>query len=123
MLEQYKTLGVSDAVLTFGDEMKQREGAIDPEALSRAIGVGVVEVVGGRADGVRAPRVLILTAFDLDELVHDALRAGASGFLLKDAGPAELLAGIRAVHSGEAVVAPSAEERARREYLARTPRV
>lgn len=72
-------------------------------------------------DGVEATRrivesgspvkVLVLTTFDLDEYVYAALQAGASGFLLKDAGPAELLAGIRAVHSGEAVVAPTATRR------------
>ncbi|WP_200303377.1 response regulator [Streptomyces adelaidensis] len=51
-------------------------------------------------------RVLILTTFDLDEYAYAGLRAGASGFLLKDAGPEELVAGIRAVASGDAVVAP-----------------
>ncbi|WP_335989029.1 response regulator transcription factor [Glycomyces sp. MUSA5-2] len=51
-------------------------------------------------------RVIILTTFDLDEYAHDGLRAGASGFLLKDARPDELVAGIRAVASGDAVVAP-----------------
>lgn len=58
-----------------------------------------------------APRVLVLTTFDLDEYVYAALRAGASGFLLKDAGPEELLHAIRAVHGGDAVVAPSATKR------------
>ncbi|MGI5194120.1 response regulator [Streptomyces sp. CA-288835] len=57
------------------------------------------------ASGGRS-RVLVLTTFDLDEYVHDALRAGASGFLLKDARPDELLAGIRAVAQGDAVIAP-----------------
>ncbi len=56
-------------------------------------------------------RVLILTTFDLDEYAHAALRAGASGFLLKDALPADLLSGIRAVASGDAVVAPSVTRR------------
>jgi DNA-binding NarL/FixJ family response regulator len=56
---------------------------------------------GGRS------RVLVLTTFDLDEYVYAALQAGASGFLLKDARPDELLAGIRAVASGDAVVAPA----------------
>jgi len=56
-------------------------------------------------------RVIILTTFDLDEHVYAALRAGASGFLLKDAQPAELLAAIRAVASGDAVVAPSITRR------------
>jgi DNA-binding NarL/FixJ family response regulator len=62
-------------------------------------------------DGERAPRVLVLTTFDLDEYVFAAIRAGASGFLLNDAQPEELLAAIRAVASGDAVVAPSATRR------------
>jgi len=60
---------------------------------------------GGRS------RILMLTTFDLDEYVHAALRAGASGFLLKDAYPEELLAGIRAVAAGDAVIAPSLTRR------------
>ncbi|OYN92937.1 DNA-binding response regulator [Enemella evansiae] len=56
-------------------------------------------------------RVLVLTTFDLDEYVYAALRAGASGFLLKDAGPHDLLAAIRAVHAGDAVVAPAPTRR------------
>lgn len=56
-------------------------------------------------------RVLVLTTFDADEYCYRALQAGASGFLLKDAGPAELLHAIRAVESGDAVVAPSATKR------------
>lgn len=56
-------------------------------------------------------QVIILTTFDLDEYVYAGLRAGASGFLLKDAQPAELLAAIRAVASGDAVVAPSITRR------------
>jgi DNA-binding NarL/FixJ family response regulator len=56
-------------------------------------------------------RVLILTTFDLDEYAYAGLRAGASGFLVKDAQPEELLAGIRAVSTGDAVVAPSLTRR------------
>ncbi len=56
-------------------------------------------------------RVLILTTFDLDEYAYAALRVGASGFLLKNAPPADLLSGIRAVASGDAVVAPSVTRR------------
>ncbi len=56
-------------------------------------------------------RIIILTTFDLDEHTYAALRAGASGFLLKDAPPAELLAAIRAVASGDAVLAPSVTRR------------
>jgi DNA-binding NarL/FixJ family response regulator len=58
-----------------------------------------------------APKVIVLTTFDLDEHAFAALRAGASGFLLKDARPEDLLAAIRAVLSGDAVVAPSATRR------------
>jgi DNA-binding NarL/FixJ family response regulator len=60
---------------------------------------------GGRS------RILMLTTFDLDEYVHAALRVGASGFLLKDAYPEELLAGIRAVAEGDAVIAPALTRR------------
>jgi DNA-binding NarL/FixJ family response regulator len=58
-----------------------------------------------------ASKVLILTTFDLDEYVFAGLKAGASGFLLKDAPPAELLAAIRAVAGGDAVLAPTATRR------------
>jgi DNA-binding NarL/FixJ family response regulator len=64
---------------------------------------------GGAGNGVA--RVLILTTFDLDEYAFAAIKAGASGFLLKDVPPAELLTAIRAVHSGDAVVAPSTTRR------------
>ncbi|MCV2395845.1 response regulator transcription factor [Actinotalea sp. M2MS4P-6] len=57
------------------------------------------------------PRVVVLTTFDLDEYVLSAIRAGASGFLLKDAPPEDLLAAIRTVHAGDAVIAPSATRR------------
>jgi DNA-binding NarL/FixJ family response regulator len=63
-----------------------------------------------RAAGER-PRVLMLTTFDLDEYAFAALKAGASGFLLKDVPPEDLLSAIRAVHSGDAVVAPSTTRR------------
>ncbi|MEW1640621.1 response regulator transcription factor [Streptomyces sp. NPDC091219] len=67
-------------------------------------------------------RVLILTTFDLDEYAHEALRAGASGFLLKDAHPEELLAGIRAVASGDAVIAPALTRRLLDAYARHLPR-
>src|SRR5256885_1559581 len=63
------------------------------------------------ATEARAPRVLILTTFDLDEYVYEALRAGASGFLLKDAGAAELLHAVRVVAAGEALLAPAITRR------------
>jgi DNA-binding NarL/FixJ family response regulator len=66
-----------------------------------------------------AVRVLILTTFDLDEYVYAALRAGASGFLLKDAGPEELLRAIRVVADGDALLAPSVTRRLIAELAAR----
>ncbi|WP_323096271.1 response regulator transcription factor [Intrasporangium sp. YIM S08009] len=68
-------------------------------------------VESASAAGASGPRVLVLTTFDLDEYVLAALRAGAAGFLLKDAGPAELLSAIRAVRTGDAVVAPGPTRR------------
>jgi DNA-binding NarL/FixJ family response regulator len=64
-------------------------------------------------------RVLILTTFDLDEHVYEALRAGASGFLLKDRPPEELVAAVRVVASGEALLAPSVTRRLIAEFAAR----
>lgn len=72
------------------------------------------------ASGGRS-RVLVLTTFDLDEYVHAALRAGASGFLLKDARPEELLAGIRAVAAGDAVIAPALTRRLLDEFTQHLP--
>lgn len=63
----------------------------------------------GRADG--GPRIIVLTTFDLDEYALSAIQAGASGFLLKDAPPEELLEAIRTVHRGDAVIAPSTTRR------------
>ena len=65
-------------------------------------------VADATARGSATPRVIVLTTFDLDEAATRAIRGGASGFLLKDSDPEFLLAAIRAVHSGTAVVAPSA---------------
>jgi DNA-binding NarL/FixJ family response regulator len=69
----------------------------------------------------RAPRVLILTTFDLDEYVYEALRAGASGFLLKDAGAGELLHAVRVVAAGEALLAPGITRRLIEDFARRPP--
>ncbi len=68
---------------------------------------------------LRDTRVLVLTTFDLDEYVYAALRAGASGFLLKDAGPSELLQAIRIVDAGNALLAPSITKRLIAEFASR----
>jgi DNA-binding NarL/FixJ family response regulator len=92
-------------------ELAQRLGAdvmIMDARMPRLDGVAATRQI--RAAGDR-PRVLMLTTFDLDEYAFAALKAGASGFLLKDVPPDELLFAIRAVHSGDAVVAPSTTRR------------
>ena len=68
------------------------------------------------------PRVLILTTFDMDDYVYRALRAGASGFMLKDASAQELLSGIRVVADGDALLAPSVTRRLVAEFVRQGPR-
>ncbi|WP_026415052.1 response regulator [Actinomadura oligospora] len=70
------------------------------------------ELVGDASEeDSKAPKVLVLTTFDLDEYVYEALGAGASGFLLKDAPAADLVQGVRVVASGDALLAPSITRR------------
>jgi DNA-binding NarL/FixJ family response regulator len=71
-------------------------------------GIGATREIVRGEDG---PRVLVLTTFDLDEYVYQALRAGASGFLLKDASARQLADGVRVVASGEALLAPTVTKR------------
>ena len=70
-------------------------------------------------DRLAGTRVLILTMFDLDEYVFAAVRAGASGFLLKDTPPDELLAAVRVIASGESLLAPSATRRLMEDFIRR----
>jgi DNA-binding NarL/FixJ family response regulator len=74
-------------------------------------GMNGVEATGLVTARENAPKVIVLTTFDLDEYAFAGLRAGASGFLLKDASADEVLHAIRAVHAGDAVLAPSTTRR------------
>ncbi|HEY8481431.1 MAG TPA: response regulator transcription factor [Spirillospora sp.] len=97
------------------------DGAQALEMLRRTpADVVLMDVRMPRMDGIEAtrrivaqsgPKVVILTTFDHDEYAFAAIKAGAGGFLLKDAGPAQLIEAIKAVHSGDAVVAPSTTKR------------
>lgn len=69
----------------------------------------------------RAPRVALLTTFDLDEYVHAGLRAGAVGFLLKDTPPRDLIAAVRTVHEGNAMLSPSVTKRMLESFAAPAP--
>ena len=73
------------------------------------------------ADGTSDSKVVMLTTFDMDEYVYDALRAGASGFLLKDVPPEQLVSGIRAVGSGDALLAPTVTRRVIEEFVRHPP--
>jgi DNA-binding NarL/FixJ family response regulator len=79
------------------------------------------EILTTAADPAHRPRVLMLTTFDLDDYVYEALRAGASGFLLKDATAAELIHAVRVVAAGDALLAPSVTRRLIADF-ARRPR-
>jgi DNA-binding NarL/FixJ family response regulator len=82
-------------------------------------GVEATRRLTGSEDG--APRVLVLTTFDTDENVVEALRAGASGFLLKDVTPADFVTAIRVVASGEALIAPSVTRRLLERFVQASP--
>ncbi len=71
--------------------------------------------------GEKAPKVLVLTTFDLDEYVYQALRAGAAGFLLKDTPPRQLAEAIRTVAAGESLLAPAVTRRLIERYVSRPP--
>ncbi len=81
----------------------------------------VAEIVGRRLEP--APRVLMLTTFDIDDYVYEALRLGASGFLLKDAPAEELIRAVRLVAAGEALLAPSVTRRLIEEVTRRRSQV
>ncbi|MEV1247435.1 response regulator [Nonomuraea sp. NPDC050022] len=109
---------------TNGAEAVERAGATRPDVVLMDIRMPKVDGIQATARiaqtrGLEQVRVLILTTYDTDEYVFDALQAGASGFLLKDAGPAELLHAIRVVAAGDALLAPRITRRLIGQFTAR----
>lgn len=107
-----ETTVVGEAV--HGAEAVRKAAELRPDVVlmdARMPGMDGIEATRRIVRAGDRSRVLVLTTFDLDEYAHSALRSGASGFLLKDALPGELLAGIRAVAAGDAVVAPALTRR------------
>jgi DNA-binding NarL/FixJ family response regulator len=97
-----------------GREAIELSRQLEPDVILmdvRMPNVNGVEATRQLVDAGSSARILILTTFDLDEYVYDALRAGASGFLLKDVQPAQLVDAIRVVSAGEALLAPSVTRR------------
>jgi DNA-binding NarL/FixJ family response regulator len=82
-------------------------------------GIEATRMIAGHDRDITT-KVIILTTFDLDEYVYDGLRAGASGFLLKDTPPADLLTAVRVVAGGDALIAPSVTRRLIEEFANRT---
>ncbi|MGW3951265.1 response regulator [Streptomyces sp. NPDC004752] len=79
------------------------------------------QLLGPGAQDTHRPKVLMLTTFDVDDYVYEALRAGASGFLLKDAPPADLISAVRIVAAGDALLAPSVTRRLIADFALQRP--
>jgi DNA-binding NarL/FixJ family response regulator len=107
-----------------GAEAVERARAVRPDVVLMDIRMPTMDGIQATAEitrtrGLEHVRILILTTYDTDAYVFEALQAGASGFLLKDAGPAELLHGIRVVAAGEALLAPRITRRLISQFTAR----
>ena len=101
-----------------GEEAIHSAGRLEPDVVLMDIRMPELDGIAATREITRRypARVLVLTTYDLDEYVYDALQAGASGFLLKDTPPDQLAAGIRAVAAGEALLAPTVTRRLIEEF-------
>ena len=106
-----------------GDEAVRIAREVDPDVILMDIrmpgtdGLTATKVIaGGGVGGEQPARIIILTTFDVDEHVFEALRSGASGFLVKDTEPEDLIRAVRIVASGESLLAPRATRRLIEEY-------
>ena len=112
-------------------EAEDGASAVD-EAIKLHPDVVIMDIRMPRLDGIqatkrlalqgeKAPKVLVLTTFDLDEYVYQALRAGAAGFLLKDTPPRQLAEAVRTIAAGESLLAPAVTKRLIERYVSRPP--
>jgi DNA-binding NarL/FixJ family response regulator len=117
VLEHHDDLEVIGEAST-GHEAIHSTGRLEPDVVLMDIRMPELDGIAATREITRrfAARVLVLTTYDLDEYVYDALQAGASGFLLKDTPPAQLADGIRAVAAGEALLAPTVTRRLIEEF-------
>jgi DNA-binding NarL/FixJ family response regulator len=109
---------------TTGQEAVAEVGRLRPDVVLmdvRMPEMDGIEATRRLLDGNDDTKVVMLTTFDMDEYVYEALRAGASGFLVKDVPPEQLIAGIRSVASGDALLAPSVTKRLIQEFVRRPP--
>jgi DNA-binding NarL/FixJ family response regulator len=117
ILSTYRDIEVV-AEATDGSEAVALAASLRPDVVLMDIqmpGINGIEATRRIVAGTHA-RVLILTTFDLDEYVYEALRAGATGFLLKDTPPEQLVAAVRTAHHGDALLAPSVTRRLIEEF-------
>ena len=105
-----------------GEQAVARAKELDPDVILMDVRMPILDGIEATrrvfSEGVDA-KVIVLTTFDLDEYVHEALRAGAGGFLLKDTRPADLLEAIRIVHAGEALLDPAITRKLIEEFVKR----
>ncbi len=107
-----------------GREALEQANALEPDVVLMDIRMPELDGLEATRQLVRgdgAPRVLILTTFDLDEYVYEAMKAGASGFLLKEVRPEQLADAVRVVAAGETLVAPAITRRLIEEFVRRRP--
>ncbi|GAA2121370.1 response regulator transcription factor [Streptomyces synnematoformans] len=123
LMEQHPDLTVVGEA-THGAEAVRKAAELRPDVVLmdvRMPGMDGIEATRRIVQSGGRSRVLVLTTFDLDEYAYAALRAGASGFLLKDALPDEFIAGVRAVAAGDAVIAPGLTRRLLDAFADRMP--
>lgn len=107
-----------------GNEALEQAHALTPDIVMldiRMPGLDGIETTRRLLERKAAPRILILTTFDLDEYVYEAMKAGASGFLLKNVPPAKLVDAVRTVADGDALLAPAITRRMIERFVQRAP--